>query len=228
MKKYLLIAAAALLVVTTTNAQDVFKQQGGESNIEFLFAPLGGSPLGINGIKYRTFQDATTALRATVFLGFSSDKDINSMFFDEDGEPLELETVMSEFNISIAPGIEKHFAGTDRLSPYYGGEAIISFARMTTREEMQTNGPGTNDVHEETTKDGSLTFGLNGICGVDYYFADNIYIGGELGFGFAFTTEFDTTFESEQDGVDDSETPNGNSLELGPNVVGQIRAGFLF
>jgi opacity protein-like surface antigen len=218
MKKLLFIAAAALLIGTTAQAQDVYKQQGGEKNIEFLFAPLGASPIGINGIKYRTFTDANTALRATVFLGFSSETDVTVA-----GEE-ELNDVMSEFNISIAPGIEKHFAGTDKLSPYYGGELLIGFARESARSEFL--GGTDNSVQESTTRNGSLTLGLNGICGVDYYFADNIYIGGELGFGVAFTNEFDTVTET--DGADDTEVPNGNSFNIGPNVVGQIRAGFLF
>lgn len=220
------MAAAALLIGSTANAQDVMKQQGGEKNIEFLFAPLGGSPIGINGIKYRTFSDATTAFRATVFLGFSSNKDVETIGFGDDA--VELEDVMSEFNISIAPGIEKHFAGTDRLSPYYGAEALIGFTRMTERDQQGGGEFGQDDPVEFTTKDGSLTLGLNGICGVDYYFADNIYLGGELGFGLAFTTDFDTVQESDLDGSETVETPNGNSFSIGPNVVGQIRAGFLF
>ena len=221
MKKIFLMAAAALLIGGTANAQDVFKQQGGEQNIEFLFAPLGGSPIGINGIKYRTFSDATTAFRATVFVGFSSDTDI---MLAEDEDQTELKMNMSEFNISIAPGIEKHFPGTDRLSPYYGAEAVISFMRMTSTDEFLSG----DDVEEGTVKDGSLTFGANAICGVDYYFHDNIYIGGELGFGLQFMTEFDTVQESTVEGSETVETPNGNSFSIGPNVVGQIRAGFLF
>src|SRR6056297_2396669 len=166
MKKFFLMAAAALLIGSTANAQDVFKQQGGEQNIEFLFAPLGGSPIGINGIKYRKFTSASTAIRATVFLGFNSEKDI--MFGFADGDQIELESVMSEFDISIAPGMEWHFAGTDKLSPYYGGEALIAFSRTTDRTESQPGLEfGEEDVVEETTKDGSLTFGVNGFCGVD-------------------------------------------------------------
>lgn len=221
MKKLYFLVATALLIGTAANAQDVYKQQGGEKNIEFLFAPLGGSPIGINGIKYRQFNDATTALRATVFLGFNSDTDI---MLAENEDQDELKMTDSEINISIAPGIEQHFAGTDRLSPYIGGEAIIAFMRMSEKDEILVG----DDIEEVTTRDGALTFGVNGICGVDYYFADNIYLGGELGFGIQFTTEFDTVTESTVEGAEDVETPNGNSFGIGPNVVGQIRAGFLF
>jgi len=221
-KLYFLGVAVALLIGTVANGQDVFKQQGSERNIELLFTPLGGSPFGINGIKYRQFTSATTAWRATVFLGFNSDTDV--MLVGEGDNEEELKSVMSEFNISIAPGIEKHFAGTDKLSPYVGGEAVIAFMRMSDKDEILVG----EDIEEVTTRDGELTFGVNGIFGFDFYFSHNIYVGGELGFGVQFTTIFDTVTESTVEGAEDVEMPNGNSLGIGPNVVGQIRAGVLF
>ncbi len=218
MKKSLLFAAAALLLGTAVNAQDVYKQTGGERNLEFLFAPLGGSPIGIDGIKYRSFTSATSAWRVAAFAGFNSATD-NSL----DGET-ELKDVSSEFTISVRPGIERHFAGTDRLSPYYGAEALVDFRSSNDKSESLIG----DDVEEQTTKNGSIGFGLNAIAGVDFYFADNIYLGAELGFGFGFTSEFDTKVENTVEGVDTVETPNGSSLDIGPNVVGAIRLGFLF
>jgi hypothetical protein len=35
-----------------------------------------------------------------------------------------------------------------------------------------------------TTTQGTTTIGLNALAGVDFYFADNIYMGAEIGFGF--------------------------------------------
>jgi len=218
MKKSLLLAAAALLLGTAVNAQDVYKQTGGERNLEFLFAPLGGSPIGINGIKYRSFTSATSAWRVAAFAGFNSSTD-NSLV----GET-ELKDVSSEFTISVRPGIERHFAGTDRLSPYYGAEALVDFTSSNDKSEFLVG----DDVEEGTTTNGSIGFGLNAIAGVDFYFADNIYLGAELGLGFGFTSEFDTKSESTVEGTDTVETPNGSSLNIGPNVVGAIRLGFLF
>ena len=227
MKKVLIIAAAALFIGSAANAQDVMKQTGGEQNLEVLFAPLGGSPIGINGIKYRSFTSATTAWRATVFLGFNSttDKTLGGGSDFED----ELKTVNSNFDISVRPGIEKHFLGTDRLSPYYGAEAIVGFGTASTKED-QTYGVD-NDVETvKTTSQGMLTLGVNGIAGVDFYFADNIYMGAELGFGIAYELEFEEKVESlDGDGdIQSGEVPGGSSFNVGPNVVGAIRLGFLF
>jgi hypothetical protein len=222
MKKLMLIAAGALLIATTANSQDVYKQSGGEQNLEVQFSPLGGSPIGINGIRYRKFTDAQTALRAEVFLGFSNSSD---KMIGEDGET-ELTMSSSAFDISIAPGIEKHFASSDRLSPYVGGVVAIGFSSENEKEEF-LSGPD-NDVEEGTIKDGSLFFGVNGVAGCDFYFAHNIYLGVELGFGVGFETMFDTKRESTVEGSETIETPNGSSFNIGPNVNGAIRAGFLF
>lgn len=221
MKKLLLVAAAAAFMTSATQAQDVLKQTGGENNLEVLFTPLGGSPIGINGIKYRRFLDPTIAIRANVFIGHSVATDI-MLGTDGNGDAKELESISSDFQFSIAPGVEKHFAGTDRLSPYIGAEALIGFNAIG--EKMDVD--GTSDT--ETIKDKTLDFGLNALAGVDFYFADNIYLGAEIGFGFIFSTDLDTKFSSTADGVSDVETPNGSSFDVGPNAVAAIRAGFLF
>ncbi len=218
----LIIVALALTSAVALNAQDVYKQTGGEQNLEFQFAPLGGSPIGISGIKYRKFTDANTAWRAEVFLGFGSTTDVT---LANNAENTELRDRNSNFDISIAGGIEKHWTGTDRLSPYYGGVVSLGFGNTNSRSEFL--GTGT-DVEENTTKNGSLTVGLNALAGMDFYFADNIYLGAELGFGLAFTTMFDTVSESTVEGVDAVETPNGGSFNIGPNVLPRIRLGFLF
>ncbi len=220
--KKLFIAALALTSALAMNAQDVYKQTGGEKNLEFQFAPLGGSPIGINGIKFRKFTDANTALRGEVFLGFGNSSDIRMEF--NGTEDVELKDASSNFDISVAVGKEKHWAGTDRLSPYYGGVISIGYASMTEKSEFLVG----TDVEEGTTKDGSLSFGLTAVSGVDYYFADNIYVGAELGFGLVFTTMFDTVMESTAEGSETMETPNGSSFNIGPVVIPTIRLGFLF
>ncbi|MFZ6050534.1 hypothetical protein [Halocola ammonii] len=226
MKNLFLTAVLAIAVAFSAQAQDggIMKQQGGENNIELQLAPLGGSPISIGGIRYRKFTTATTAIRADVFVGFSNNSTITQQE-DSDNDLEELRDVDTEVSISISPGIEMHLEGTNRLSPYYGGVLNIGYARMSTKSEVQVG----DDVESSTTTDGTLTLGLNGVFGFDYYFAKNIYIGAELGFGLAFESELDTKTTYSDDSLgDDTETANGSSFNLGPNVVGQIRTGILF
>lgn len=217
MKKIFLITATACFIGSATQAQDVYKQTGGEKNIEALFAPFGGSPIGINGIKYRTFTDATTALRAEVFLGFGSTSTETSM------EGVAGTSSTSSFDIELNPGIEFHLPGTDRLSPYYGGVLQIGFNREAQNFEA-------DDVDAETsTTDGAFRLGLFGVGGFDYYFAHNIYLGAEIGFGLGFTSNFDTVTETTANNeTTTTEAPNGSSFDLGPAAVGRLRLGILF
>lgn len=228
MKKLLVIAAAALFAGSVANAQDVMKQTGGEQNLEVLFAPLGGSPIKIGGIKYRKFTSATTAIRGTVFLGFSSDKSVDSGLTPiiKDGEAINGMKTTSSFDIMIAPGIERHFVGTDRLSPYIGAEVNLGFGNETTKTE-KPNDDNTAFVDAGKVTNGSISFGATAFAGVDFYFADNIYLGTELGFGALFTSKFDQ--KSKPEGGDEfTSGPQGSSFAIKPVFVPQIRLGWLF
>ena len=221
MKKYLLIAAAALLVAVTANSQDVFKQQGGEKNFEALFTPLGDTPIGISGIKYRSFTSASNAWRATVSFGLNT-----TTSYSEMGDE-ELESSLSEFDFNIAPGYEWHFAGTDRLSPYCGAEIGIGLGSVSSVTET-FNGP--EDIVELETSASFFEAGAGVFTGFDFYIADNLYLGAEINFGVTIVSQGDTTTEfiDEEGNIDEMTTPGSSNFSIGEDVVGAIRVGFLF
>ncbi|MFT5958249.1 MAG: opacity protein-like surface antigen [Flavobacteriales bacterium] len=250
MKKAIIIAAAALFCVTGTNVQ-AQKQIGGDKNIEFQFAPLGGSPISISGIRFRTFLDENSAFRVNLFIGSQTDKSVTS----QEGE-LSIEDPTSPilymydrtFDLTIRPGYEIHFDGTDRLSPYVGAELDFGIGRMSTEQESwgandidNVGEPEQNVVWTQTDKDGFTRIGLNLLAGFDFYFSDSIYLGAEMGFGFSNTSMSDSTVEfsdvaawslAETGGGDATlEAPdaivNGSTFNVGPTVNGLIRLGFL-
>ena len=167
-----------------------------------------------------------------MFLGFQNK---NTVLQDEDGPAMLSELTKKESTITIAlqPGIEKHLTGTDRLSPYFGGYLDLSFSSKNKKTETQLPN---NKVGYDETKGGDLGFGLNAVAGFDYYFAQSLYLGTELGFGVAATMPMANKTESlglNADGNEtttsgDSKQDNVNSIQLGPNVVGQLRLGWLF
>jgi opacity protein-like surface antigen len=230
MKKTILFIACALMTMTGVFAQ---KQTGGEKNLEVAFAPLGGNPVSMSGIRLRLFNSEASAIRIGLFLGGSTTKDVTAQP-EESGDPdqPELYSTSKSTDISLRPGYEKHFAGTDRLSPYVGAELALTLHSESTEDETwtQINADGDTGVATTTTKDGSTTFGLNILAGTDFYFADNIYLGAELGFGFQTTSNKDT--ETTIEGIDDAEDPdpliNGSNSAWGPNVQGTLRLGWLF
>tara|TARA_R110000868_G_scaffold17148_3_gene75726 strand:- start:159 stop:833 length:675 start_codon:yes stop_codon:yes gene_type:complete len=222
-KKVLMIAAIAAGVFTTTNvnAQE-FKPAGGEKNVEVNFSPLGGSPIGINNLRLRYFTSSDMAIR----VGFSvTSSSTTGIALGGTNNDIELENVNSSFGFSINPGIEKHFEGTDRLSPYVGAE--LNFALNSSSQTQDVINVAGDGVEGQTeVNDGSTTFGLNLLVGADWYFSKHIYMGTEVGFGFASTSNADT--ENVPLTGDTVETPNGGSFNLGPNFNSAIRLGFLF
>lgn len=231
MKKVLLIAAAALFIGSTASAQDgdVYKQTGGEKNFEVLFAPLGGSPIGLDGIKYRNFTSTNTAFRVAVFVGFNTNTDVSIGFGGGNGEggsEKELKTITSDFDISIRPGLEYHLNGTDRISPYYGFEGVISFGTSSKKEDQVIE----NDIKRlKTNSEGAFGVGANAFAGVDFYIANNLYIGAEFGLGIFFESDMKSKSEYWNGSkIDVAEAPGGSSLSFGPNVVSALRLGLLF
>lgn len=273
MRKVVFLFAAVLFAFAGTDVQ-AQKQIGGDKNFEFNFAPLGGNPIGINGIRFRYFNSENSAIRATLFLGGSSQEDpyadVDQVEYTlgeqtySNGE--RLNDIMTTFDFTIRAGYEKHFDGTDRLSPYIGGEIDFGTGNMKDIQERFTlTGTQEGDdivasapvlwEHTETTP--FTRIGANLVAGFDFYFADNVYLGAEMGFGFSRTTTGDSEFEFDNDNAyfyeisggnsitaqfdDDPEfyapggdgnfvdvpTLNGRNTAWGPNVNGQIRLGVL-
>ncbi len=224
--------AVIMACIATAQAQTQYRPAGGEKNLELMFAPLGGSPVSMAGIKFRKFGSATSALRLGVFVGFQNK---NTILQDEDTPAgmSELTKKESSFTIAIQPGIEKHLTGTERLSPYFGGYLDLSYSNTNKKEETQLPN---NKIGYDQTKGGALGLGINAVAGFDYYFAKSLYLGSELGFGVAATLPMTNKTESlalNTDGNEvttsgDSKKDNMNSIQVGPNVVAQLRLGWLF
>jgi opacity protein-like surface antigen len=230
MKKFLLVALGASLFMVPAQAQ---KQAGNEKNLEVQFAPLGGNPISIDGIRFRKFNAAgNSAWRVNLFIGMNSEKEITQQA-DNTQTPAvpELTKTTSGMTIGINPGYEKHLAGNARLSPYWGAELAFTMATSEVEEEMM-DASNNNAIYTETTEnsDGYTSFGLNLIAGCDFYFAQSIYMGAELGFGFSTTSMADEKWTTTLPGADPASTTTkqGSSMQVGPNSQAQIRLGFLF
>lgn len=242
MKKFAIIFALAGVVATSTHAQ---KFEGGENNLEVQFqSPFAvGAPFNLlNGIRYRKFTSGSSALRIHVNIDYSTNSNVTQQE-DSENDMEELRSRSSDFMIDVRPGYELHFGGSDRLSPYVGGEVQIAYRRTAYNEEFQdaddnvyyvrtinglhsgasgagiTNNPGT----------GYMEFGLNGVFGADFYFVDNVYLGAEMSFGLAYRTNNKVKLKGDHDDFEepDPET-QGNSFSLEPDVVGSFRLGYLF
>ncbi len=194
------------LVATSMLGAQAQKFQGGEKNLEVNFSPLSENPIGIEGIRFRMFNSESSAIRVGFNINGGKTTDVVQQPYevengDSDISKSELYSTSKNFGFSIRPGYEKHFAGTDRLSPYVGAELIFSMNSSSYREEYHSG--NTTDVvapadaakwstwHIER-KEGSRTLGLSAVAGADFYFADNFYLGLEFSLGFKGTKHKDS------------------------------------
>jgi hypothetical protein len=231
MKKKVLLVAAIVCAAISSNAQEViFKPAAGEKTLEVNFTPLGGSPISINELKFRKFLSETTAFRLGISVAYSSNTaDPTYAGPDVDGNGIaDFEEVdkNSSLGVSLSPGIEKHWSGTNRLSPYMGGYATIGYYSNTIKDEVYV--PAPEGVYEFKTTSGRLEFGLNAVLGADWYFSPKIYLGTEVGFGVMYSNLSKVKNSSDLPGSNDVETDRGSNIQIGPNFNSAIRLGFAF
>jgi opacity protein-like surface antigen len=154
-----------------------------------------------NGFRFRMFNSESSAIRVGFNIGGTNMSEVYEQQTQVDGSDgakvvlPELNQSMKSFNFSIRPGYEMHFQGTDRLSPYVGAELAYSMSSSEmTREFHNSNNaddqskPENWQTWDMTVKNGSSSFGLNALAGVDFYFVDNFYLGAEVSLGFQNTS----------------------------------------
>ena len=202
MKK--LVFALALVSLVSFGAQ-AQKQMGDEHNIELGFTPLGTGVIDGTVIKYRNFLEDNRAFRVSLMLDNSTDVYVTTQEGDlsaTDPVSPQLHDTEKSSMFSLAVGYEMHWDGQDRLSPYWGVEAFF----MTGKNSYETEYWGANDIDNvgqleknvtwsATESQGSNTFGLRVVTGVDFYFTDAMYMGVEAGLGFEKTNVTDYTIE---------------------------------
>ena len=208
MKKLMFTLAAFAVAFTSANAQ---KQLGGEHNIEVSFNPFGANPINASVIKYRNFLDDDAALRVTLGLNNTSNSYLvvpeNSL--QETGATgtlthPDLFLTNDHSRLDLGIGYEKHFKGTDNLSPYLAVGAGISMNSLTLQRErfsaLNLDGstvdlsiwesepdPANWGVWSYANEIKSTTFNVDLLFGADYYFNDAIYVGFEAGLRFSQT-----------------------------------------
>ena len=222
---------------SSTSISDGYKQSSGDKNLELQFDPgaifnaTNSNNMFSNGvgIRYRQFASESFAYRLNLNISYTNSKTV-TQDADDNQSLDELKDKYSSIGISLQPGIEKHFTGTKRLSPYLGAEVILGFQTGTLKSEYQAG----TDVYETRAKNASfadgLTLGIAGVAGADFYIAEKLYLGLELNYGLNAFTAFKTKYSDTGPGTADSESKVGksNTLSFRPVAMGVLRIGFLF
>ncbi|MER2997233.1 BT1926 family outer membrane beta-barrel protein [Pontibacter populi] len=212
MKNTLLTFILVLIPIFTLQAQDSsseFKPVIGDRTIE-AGSSLQGFQYG-GTLKYRQFITDEKALRLSGNLQFSynaPNDDFTEMYSA----------------ISIIPGIERHFAGTSRLSPYIGAELPLSVAFSKSESPEKT----VNGAWGEQYNRAFIGAGLNAVTGVDFYIVKNFYVGLEFGAGVFYRKYKDVKIDYKEYDFNDRTIKGGSSINFNTFATGGFRIGFAF
>ena len=221
--------ASALALFGAVNAQE-YKSGNGDVTVDFgLTGGLGNTGVNLSEsrggitpggvLKGRYFLSERTALRGTFAIENASTTDKSN------SNPL-LEDVRktNKFRFDIGLGLERHFNGTERLSPYVGGDLYVGFDSQKTKNTVTPN--GSSSTVTEVKGPNYFRIGLRGVFGADYYFAKRVYLGVEAGLGLEYASAGNTT--RSVTGSPSVTTKGGSEFNIYPTVITGVRLGYAF
>lgn len=228
--KKLAILVGAIALSGTTLAQrpegtNPFSLEGG------LSLNTTENTFSAPAIKLRYF--ATENIAGRLGLSYNSSKMVENVYgLDANFEPTadSLGTItMKESMTWVSIGGSYHFSQLDKLSPYVALDLMYG---MGSYNEQWADSDGTDyvkgDNAEVNTKSSGIGFGLS--AGFDYYFAQNVFIGAEL--GLMYTSENDkggtASFTSGNTTTNLDILSSGKSSSMGNSATAAIRLGWRF
>ena len=188
-----MVAALAATSIVAAQAQSEFKPKAGNVTTDVsLFAnglfsnptalykgnvASGSFNLNTVGVlKGRYFFQDDLALRLSLGLSAPSVKSTTEQPNNNREEKYRSSTIY------FGLGVEKHFAGTDRLSPYVGAELHLgSYSSSYDLNSTATAGTTVTQIHHQIKHAPGFTFGGGLFMGADYYIAPKVFLGLEAG-----------------------------------------------
>lgn len=183
-------------------------------------------------LKLRYFAADNIAIR--LGLQMDNSKEVENFYgFDAQGDETadSLGTLTTKNRLTwISLGGSYHFSQMERLSPYVALDVMIGMeSTKVDGADASSLGGYTDGLTSTATTKGS-GLGLNIAGGFDYYFAENVFIGGEVGFMFLSMKdkggEASTTFGSTTTTV--TTLPAGSASSFGNSATAAIRLGWRF
>lgn len=258
MKNLTLLLILALSVISSCSiyAQDTLKTAAKSWSAELNVNPFQGQISlnnTLNQIKVRYF--ATEKLAYRLAFNINDVRKDNGQSNVYGTSPIENSDIKKSTTLSVNLGLENHFAGTRRLSPYIGAE--IAFGMKDVSETIDTKQSTTeikggwqntqviqyNNVNGSyyyttitNTEIGYKSYGINLVTGFDYYVSKNFYFGYEMLFGYNYTkyNKIETTVtpkpgQDTQSGTNSSyPDQTGKEHSFGPKIINGIRLGYTF
>lgn len=236
---------------TFEKAQQSFKPTTGSIVTELNFNPFKGNLSlnnSLNQIKVRYFISPDVALR----LGFNASKKDSTANVNNPYGPQSvfIKNERKSALIDLNFGVEKHFKGTKRLSPYVAADFSIS--SKSASQEITDNGSTTSIkngwletifvpnnqsyyTYTQLQENAYTRYGINLIAGFDFYVAKDFFFGYEFNFNLSKTeyknitatvTGQNTT--TGQPNTNYNDTGKKSASTFGPTLINGVRIGYSF
>ncbi|GAB4396403.1 MAG: hypothetical protein OHK0053_10410 [Microscillaceae bacterium] len=209
--------ATSALLAQEEDAEEYFKPDYGMFSAEYQFSPLNENPLSIENLRMRYFIDYDMPLRFGVILDFQNNKP---------ADDISLNAVRA----GVKAGLEFHFEGTKRLSPYWGFELMFASQGYTATDDaldIEITGAAIDPLGSpDLNQVGFLEYGATLLLGFDLYLAKNFYMGAELGLSGIGRSFKDV--EQTDAGTTTVLFEGGNQFRLNINALNLIRVGYAF
>lgn len=236
--KKLIFASAALCAAATISAQEVVEAQP-QTQSQVEEAPVStaknfkpgserfgaeaglylGSGFGLNGGNLNFNFTLSDEWMVRLGFGLTVVKDVET---DEN----ERNHHTTNTNFNVKPGVVYSFTGTDRLEPYVGAEFVFDLGSECQYDEEETE----EKVVDTSNKTRTPSYGGNAFTGFNFYVAKDLYIGAEVGFGFAITPDAHNVKTDAEGKVNDSKDNKAKSHRtvINPVFTPSVRVGWKF
>lgn len=233
--KKLILSIAVLATAGTMFAQrpmegaNPFSLEG-----ELSLNSAAGSTFAAPTIRLRYFVMDNLAIRVGGSFNSQTEREY---FYGSEATPQDysdsigiLTSKSSGYTFSL--GASYHFSQLEKLSPYVGVDFVMGGASYRMMGD-RTNGTTWQDDLTWESKAPAMHIGGRLVAGVDWYFAENLFLGAEFSWGVTSITYKDQYLKVTTDGeTTEIETPvtgsAAKSLGLGHNFIGGLRIGWRF
>lgn len=224
MKKVFLIAVG-FFAFQAVSAQDNDSYKPTEGTVTTEVSLIGGLnnanfALNTGALKFRYFLKEDLGLR----LGFATNSNKETSINNNNPNNVKT-TIDKNSNFTLNLGVEKHFAGSNRLSTYGGADLLLNIEGASS-EETANNFSKTVEGASAGGKFGGTSFGVRLFTGADYYIAKKVFLGVEAGIGFLAGTQDDIV--TNETGQPEQNVAGGKNSGITTAISGGVRIGYQF
>lgn len=217
-----------LLLIALAFGFTSFAQKPSEGNLlteaNFSISNWDNS-FSLPALRFRYFLADDMVLRGDVSL--MGGKQTNNYSENADGTGSTGSQEIKSSGLGIAAGIEKHWGGNAKFSPFAG--ASLGFMTYSD-DETWTDSDGSSYVKglSAEVETGGSMISLTLSLGADYWVTESFYLGAELGWGLASDNEKDGTVSVTSGGSTSTSTSlGGSNFGYGEGMAPGFRIGFI-